>query len=136
MLKLSIFLVAATVATVACGGEQPPSSGLLISSELTGNWEIFLLDPESQILHQVTDEGPYALTPASFVEGLDVDATWSPENDRIALSSDRRNGFQLYVVDADGIEQIQLTSEFNNGEPAWSPDGSHIAFRSDRTGDV
>ncbi len=138
MSKVSRFLIFMAVAVSACGNSQSKDTELLISNNELGNWEVFVLVPDSPILHQVTHEAPHRPTPQSFVEGLDLEATWSPSGDRIALSSDRRDGYHLYVVDVNGVEQAQLTNkgEGSNGEPAWSPDGSQIAFRSDRTGDV
>jgi dipeptidyl aminopeptidase/acylaminoacyl peptidase len=39
----------------------------------------------------------------------------------------------IFVMDADGSNQTQLTTEEGTG-PAWSPDGRRIAFASGRTG--
>jgi Tol biopolymer transport system component len=45
-------------------------------------------------------------------------------NGRLAFTSDG----VLYTINADGTEQLQLTSNGSNHSPAWSPDGSKIAF--------
>ena len=55
---------------------------------------------------------------------------------RIAFSSDRDGDSEIYVVDADGTDAVQLTSNDSDERyPAWSPDGERIAFASDRDND-
>jgi len=48
----------------------------------------------------------------------DEDPAWSPDGSRIAFTS----GFEIYVMDADGSNAVNLTNNrFENRNPAWSP---------------
>ena len=61
----------------------------------------------------------------------------SPVAGRIAFSSNRDGNNEIYVMDADGADQVRLT--YNDGDdvlPGWSPDGQRIAFSSDRDGNI
>jgi len=44
------------------------------------------------------------------------------------------SGAQIYLMNADGSNQTQLTNTGSNGYPSFSEDGSKIAFTSDRDG--
>ncbi len=56
---------------------------------------------------------------------------WSPDGTRILFF---RN-FDIYVMDADGTNTIQLTSDPGSDfQAAWSPDGTKIVFASTRDG--
>jgi Tol biopolymer transport system component len=64
---------------------------------------------------------------------LDFSRTWSPDGKRIAFRSDRRGNDEVFVMNADGTEQRDLTrSPASDYSPAWSPDGQTIAFATDR----
>jgi Tol biopolymer transport system component len=62
---------------------------------------------------------------------------WSPDGTRIAFHSDRDEDMEIYVVDADRSEIVQLTdNEAMDISPTWSPDGTRIAFASNRDGNL
>ena len=45
----------------------------------------------------------------------------------IAFASHRDNNYEIYVMDLDGSNQVNLTnSAADDASPVWSPDGSKI----------
>ena len=65
--------------------------------------------------------------------GGDFNPAFSPDGKRMAFSSNRdvERGSQVYIMDADGSNVIQLTDgEGWNGSPVWSTDGRTIYYHS------
>lgn len=61
----------------------------------------------------------------------------APDGTRIAYMSNRSGSFDLWVVEADGSNARQLTSDGSyNGYGAWSPDSRTIVFNSNRSGQM
>lgn len=67
----------------------------------------------------------------------DASPQYSPAGDKICFRSDRSGEEQLWVSDADGNNQIQITKEaLYPSVGHWSPDGHQIAFNNARTGEL
>ena len=75
------------------------------------------------------------LSRVTFNDAPDTHPTWSPVEDKIAFVSQRQASRQIYLMNADGSNQVNL----NNGvqdcvlpswgiRQAWSPDGLRIVF--------
>jgi TolB protein len=62
---------------------------------------------------------------------------WSPDGRKLAFVSQRDGNSEIYVMNADGSAQENLTRQpANDSHPSWSPDGRKIAFVSRRDGNA
>jgi Tol biopolymer transport system component len=65
----------------------------------------------------------------------DLFATWSPDGQTIAFTSNRTGDPEIYTVRLDGSGLTRLTSTpGRDAHPSFSPDGRRIAFQSLRQG--
>ena len=77
--------------------------------------------------------------PATTNTAIDVDPAWSPDGTKLAFSTERDGGFEIYVMNADGQNPVRLTNNsLSDFSPSWSPDGTRVAMdrRSPDTFDV
>ncbi len=72
-------------------------------------------------------------TPTRIAEGLawEVQPRFSPDGSRIAFTSDRGGGDNIWLMNADGSDMRQLTNEDFRllNQPSWSPDGQYIVAK-------
>jgi DNA-binding winged helix-turn-helix (wHTH) protein len=82
--------------------------------------------------HVATAPVVHALTRITFDDGLQNEATWSPDGRFIAYSSDRGGKFDIWVQQVSGGDPVQITKgPGQNWQPDWSPDGNNIVYRSE-----
>jgi Tol biopolymer transport system component len=70
------------------------------------------------------------LTRLTIAAGQDQFPAWSPDGSRIVFESTRTGVRQVWVMNADGTDQTQMTFDSTSKDqvPDWSPDGSQIAY--------
>ncbi|OGR99860.1 MAG: hypothetical protein A2V88_10820 [Elusimicrobia bacterium RBG_16_66_12] len=81
------------------------------------NREIYLISSDGS--------GPINLTRNSCA---DDEPDVSPDGTKIAWFSDRDGDAEIHVMNADGSDVTQLTTDGGAVSPRWSPDGEHIAY--------
>ena len=100
---------------------SPNGKWIAFHSNVDGNFEIYVIRPDGTDLTRVTD-----------YTGLDQFPEWSPNGKQLAIRRDT----DVYLIDLDGYNPIQLTDEAIgiNQMASWSPDGKKLAFMSTRAG--
>ena len=130
MILASVIVLVLTPMMVVVGAQ----ARIAFQSDRDRNYEIYLMD----------DDGKNQQNLTNHPDSDDLAPAWSPDGTRIVFMSDRDGhvpkggvlpNFEIYVIDADGGNQQNLTNNpSDDRQPAWSPDGKRIAFVSDRDG--
>lgn len=91
---------------------SPDGNRLAFVSTRDGNSEIYVMNKDGSNVRRLTNN------PA-----IDSAPTWSPNGQLIAFTSDRTGAAapQIWVMDADGLGQRQITHEAAADRPTWSP---------------
>jgi Tol biopolymer transport system component len=103
-----------------------------------GNKIVFTAKPAgspTRDIYVVNSDGT-GLTQLTSGEGNNAYPAFSPDGSKIAFTSDRTGTWQVWVMNADGSPQTQLTFDAQPKDqvPDWSPDGSKIAYLADTHG--
>lgn len=96
------------------------------SGNRTGRMEVWVMKVDGSGQRQVTGAQPPPAAPPLVFGG---DPRVSPDGSRILFSSNRAGVSQLYLMNADGSNVRQLTTESAGAYSAnWSPDGKRIVY--------
>jgi Tol biopolymer transport system component len=106
---------------------SPDGSRIVFSGRLPGasTPDVFAINTDGTGMVRLTTD-----------PGVDRFAAWSPDDSTIAFNSNRCGMEQVWLMNADGTDQHQLTFDpAPKGQlPDWSPDGTRIAYESFATG--
>jgi Tol biopolymer transport system component len=89
----------------------------------TSDWDVWRIDARGG-----TGEAQTRFIASTRFDG---NAQYSPDAKRVAFTSARSGGLEIWVVDGEGGNPQRLTSLGGTGSvgsPRWSPDGTQIAF--------
>ena len=90
---------------------SPNGSRIAFHSNRTGNWDIFLANPDGSAVVNLTAHSGENFLPA-----------WSRDGSRIAFQTNRDGNAEVYVMNADGSAAVRLTNEPGvDSFPAWRP---------------
>jgi Tol biopolymer transport system component len=102
----------------------PDRTRAAFSSNRSGSFDIYLMDPDGQNLQRLTSS-----------PGNEGEPAWTPDGSRIVYTSTSGTTTQIAVLSVDGSENRQLTTASGgNHSPSMSADGRTIAFVSARGG--
>lgn len=127
-----VALVVSTAGAVALPPAQgravdPAGDGLIVfvALDASGYGDLFAVRPDGSDRRELLGNSDLH----------EADPAVSPDGTRVAFSSNRAGGFEIYVMNLDGTGLTQLTDAVGSDTgPAWSPDGSQLVFSSQRDG--
>lgn len=92
-------------------------------------------DTPNYQIYTATGPSAQGITRMTVSSGTDTYARWSPDGSRIAFTSNRDGNYEIYVMNANGSNVLNLSNHPATDQfPAWSPDGQSLVFMSDRDG--
>ena len=119
--------------------QNPPGPSRDIPIDVTrGTWMSVDVSPDGRMIafdllgdiYVMPIEGGEARAIASGV-AWEMQPKWSPDGRHIAFTSDRGGGDNIWIMDADGANPVQVSKESFRllNQPEWTPDGQFIVAR-------
>jgi WD40-like Beta Propeller Repeat len=100
---------------------HPDGEHLTYTAEQGGRTEVHVAAADGgsdEVVHSESAPGTYAV----------FSSTFSPDGSQILFDAGTENGYDIFVMDADGSNIRQITDSGTDYNPSWSPDGSEIVF--------
>jgi len=123
---VAVMALAALLFAGPAGAAFPGTNGKIafsqgLAPDAEGSSQVFTIKPNGTGLTQLTH-----VSPDQHAGVPDL----SPDGQRIVYHSNESGAFHIWVMNADGTGQTQLTDEdgYEDFQPSWSPDGSRIVF--------
>ena len=97
---------------------SPDGNQIVFQSNLTGNWQLYRRDNNTNEIVRLMENKANDITPA-----------WSPDGSKILFTSDRDGEEEIFTYDVKTRSVTQLTNNTTRDiHPNWSPDGKRIIF--------
>ncbi|MFN0207930.1 MAG: hypothetical protein ACKVS6_16605 [Planctomycetota bacterium] len=101
----------------------PDNSKIAFSSDVSGNWDLWMMDAAGSVRTQITDDSKDQVAPS-----------FSPDGKWIAYISNQAGSMDLWIMKVDGTSPTQITADSGEeGMPCWGPD-NNIYFCSKKSG--